>query len=253
MAWTYPEGDTDFNPLVARGVVYSRARGTALVALDAATGKPLWVHDGIEGFALRGVNYWESKDGTDRRLFYSARNILRALDARTGTPIASFGTDGAVDLSKGLDRDPETVEQQSRFPGKVFENLLILGSTTNREYTSAPGDIRAVDVRTGALVWTFRTVPRAGEFGADTWPDARARHSRRRQRLGRALRRRGTRHRLRADGQRASTTSTAATGTATTCLPTASLRWMRERADGCGTSRPCTTTSGTWTTTPRRS
>ncbi len=88
VAWTYPEGDTDFNPLVARGVVYSRARGTALVALDAATGKPLWVHDGIEGFALRGVNYWESKDGTDRRLFYSARNILHALDARTGTPIA---------------------------------------------------------------------------------------------------------------------------------------------------------------------
>src|SRR4029077_10771711 len=120
---------------------------------------------------LRGVNYWESKDGTERRLFYSARNILRALDARTGTPIASFGTDGAVDLRKGLDRDPESVEQQSRFPGKVFENLLILGSTTNREYTSAPGDIRAVDVRTGAIVWTFRTVPRAGEFGADTWPE----------------------------------------------------------------------------------
>jgi len=171
VAWTYPEGDTDFNPLFARGVVYSRARGTALVALDAETGKPLWVHDGIEGFALRGVNYWESKDGTDRRLFYSARNILHALDARTGEPIASFGTDGTVDLRKGLDRDPETVEQQSRFPGKVFENLLILGSTTNREYTSAPGDIRAVDVRTGAVVWTFRTVPRAGEFGADTWPE----------------------------------------------------------------------------------
>jgi len=171
VAWTYPEGDTDFNPLFARGVVYSRARGTALVALDASTGKEIWVHDGIEGFSLRGVNYWENADGTDRRLFYSARNILRAIDARTGKPIASFGTDGAVDLRKGLDRDPETVEQQSRFPGKVFENFLILGSTTNREYKSAPGDIRAVDVRTGAIVWTFRTVPRAGEFGADTWPE----------------------------------------------------------------------------------
>ena len=68
------------------------------------------------------------------------------------------------------DRDPATVEQQSGVPGGVFENLLILGSATNREYASAPGDIRAYDVRTGALVWSFRTIPRTGEFGADTWP-----------------------------------------------------------------------------------
>jgi glucose dehydrogenase len=171
VAWTYPAGDTDFNPLVARGVVYGRTRGNALVALDAATGKELWVHDGIEGFALRGVNYWESEDGADRRLLFSARNMLRAIDVRTGKAIASFGVDGRVDLRKGLDRDPEAVEQQSRFPGKVFEHLIILGSTTNSEYTSAPGDIRAFDVRTGALVWTFRTIPRPGEFGADTWPE----------------------------------------------------------------------------------
>ncbi len=171
VAWTYPAGNTDFNPLVARGVVYGRTRGTALVALDAATGKELWVHDGIDGFALRGVNYWESADGADRRLLFSARNMLQAIDARTGKAIASFGVNGRVDLRQGLDRDPETVEQQSRLPGKVFENLIIMGSATNREYTSAPGDIRAFDVRTGALVWTFRTIPRPGEFGADTWPD----------------------------------------------------------------------------------
>ena len=85
--------------------------------------------------------------------------MLQAIDARTGKPIASFGVNGRVDLRQGLDRDPETVEQQSRLPGKVFENLIILGSATNREYTSAPGDIRAFDVRTGALVWTFRTDP----------------------------------------------------------------------------------------------
>jgi glucose dehydrogenase len=176
VAWTYPAGDTDFNPLVVRGVVYGRTRGTALVALDAATGKELWVHDGIDGFALRGVNYWESADGADRRLLFSARNMLQAIDARTGKAILSFGVNGRVDLRQGLDRDPETVEQQSRLPGKVFENLIIVGSATNREYTSAPGDIRAFDVRTGALAWTFRTIPRPGELGADTWPDnARAR------------------------------------------------------------------------------
>jgi quinoprotein glucose dehydrogenase len=121
------------------------------VALDAATGKRLAVHDGIEGFALRRVNYWESEDGTDRRLLFSARNILRAIDAETGKAITSFGVDGRVDLRDSPDRDPETVQQQSRLPGRVFENLIILGSATNREYASAPGDIRAFDVRTGTI------------------------------------------------------------------------------------------------------
>jgi glucose dehydrogenase len=175
VAWTYAAGDTDFNPVIANGVVYARAHGTALVALDAATGKELWAHDGIEGFGLRGVNYWESSDGADRRLLFSARNMLYAVDARTGKSIASFGKDGRIDLRQGLDRDPETVDQQSRLPGRVFENLIILGSATNQEYKSAPGDVRAFDVRTGALVWAFHTVPKAGEPGAETWPaDARA-------------------------------------------------------------------------------
>jgi quinoprotein glucose dehydrogenase len=171
VAWTYPAGDTDFNPLVVRGVVYGRARGSAIVALDAATGRELWVHDGIKGFATRGMNYWESEDGSDRRLLYTARNMLYAIDAATGRTITSFGVDGRVDLREGLDRDPNTVEQQSRLPGRIFEHLLILGSATNREYASAPGDIRAYDVRTGKLAWQFRTIPRAGEFGADTWPE----------------------------------------------------------------------------------
>jgi quinoprotein glucose dehydrogenase len=35
---------------------------------------------------------------------------------------------------------------------------------------SPPGDIRAYDVVTGRLVWTFHTVPRPGEFGYETWP-----------------------------------------------------------------------------------
>jgi quinoprotein glucose dehydrogenase len=175
VAWTYVDGDTDFNPLVVRDVIYTRAHGNALVAIDAATGARRWESPEIKNFAVRGVNYWESADGKDRRLFLSTSNRLRAYDAGTGQPIASFGTDGAVDLRQGLDRDPATVEQQSRLPGKIFENLIILGSATNREYASAPGDIRAFDVRTGAHVWSFRTIPRKGEFGADTWPeDARA-------------------------------------------------------------------------------
>ena len=170
VAWTYPAGQTDFNPLVVRGTVYALGAGGSFVALDAATGKELWVHKGVQGFTGRGINYWESKDGTDRRLLFSTGNMLQAIDARTGLAIPTFGDGGRVDLRVGLDRDPATINQQSRIPGRVFENLLILGSATNQEYGSAPGDIRAFDVRTGAKVWTFHTVPRPGEFGYDSWP-----------------------------------------------------------------------------------
>ena len=171
VAWTYPAGQTDFNPLVVRGVVYGLGANGSFVALDAATGRELWVHKGVQGFSGRGVNYWESKDGTDRRLIFSTNNFLQEIDARTGESIRSFGVDGRVDLRVGLDRDPATVNQQTRIPGRVFENLIIMGSATNQEYASAPGDIRAFDVRTGARVWTYHTVPRPGEFGYDTWPE----------------------------------------------------------------------------------
>ena len=171
VAWTYPPGQTDFNPLVVRGVVYGLGAKGSFVALDAATGKEIWIHKGVQGFNGRGINYWESKDGTDRRLIFSTANMLQEIDARTGQLIPSFGVDGRVDLRVGLDREPSAVNQQSRIPGRVFENLIILGSATNQEYASAPGDIRAFDVITGAKVWTFHTVPRPGEFGYDTWPD----------------------------------------------------------------------------------
>jgi glucose dehydrogenase len=170
VAWSYPSGQTDFNPLVVRNIVYGRGPNGSFVALDAVTGKQLWVHEGVQGFNSRGVNYWESKDGKDRRLIFSTLNMLQELDAYTGEPITRFGKDGQVDLRVGLDRDPTTINQQTRTPGRVFENLLILGSATNEEYGSAPGDVRAFDVRTGALVWTFHTVPRPGEYGYDTWP-----------------------------------------------------------------------------------
>jgi quinate dehydrogenase (quinone) len=171
VAWRYANGVSDFNPLVVRGVVYTRAANDTFAAVDATSGRELWVSASVPGFNVRGMNYWESADGKDRRLIYSAGNFLQELDAQTGKPIASFGTQGRVDLRAGLDRDPAAVDQQSRIPGRVFENLIIMGSATNHEYTSAPGDIRAFDVRTGALVWTFHTVPRPGEEGYDTWPD----------------------------------------------------------------------------------
>ena len=170
VAWSYAPGVTDFNPLVVRGMVYGRGPNNSFVALDAATGRQLWVHDNVEGFNGRGVNYWESAGGKERRLIFSANNFLQQLDAVTGERVSSFGVDGRVDLRVGLDRDPASINQQTRTPGRVFENLIVMGSATNQEYASAPGDIRAFDVRTGKLVWTFHTVPRPGEYGYETWP-----------------------------------------------------------------------------------
>ena len=172
MAWTYPHGDTGSIPIVVRGMVYGRGRNGSLVAVDAASGKELWVRENMTGMTSRGINYWESADGRDQRLIFSMNSLLQQVDAKTGKSIMSFGTNGVVDLRVGIDgRDPETLGAiQSNTPGGVFENLIILGSAPGEDYMSAPGDIRAYDILTGKLVWTFHTVPRPGEFGYDTWP-----------------------------------------------------------------------------------
>jgi quinoprotein glucose dehydrogenase len=177
VAWTFSTGDHNkyfFNPLVVGNVVYVLAKNNSIVALDAATGKEIWTHDSgpeIRIITNRGINYWESKDRTDRRLLFASNHFLRAIDARTGKTVESFGTNGAVNLKEGLGRDPKTLSLvQSTTPGRVFEDLLILGSATNQGYGSAPGDLRAFDVRTGRVVWTFHTIPHPGEFGYETWP-----------------------------------------------------------------------------------
>ena len=174
VAWIYPTGDDRsyvFNPIVVDNVMYVQARNSSLVALDAATGKEIWIHENLPGLAARGIAYWESKDRKDRRLIFAMNNFLQEIDARTGESILTFGNRGLVDLRQGLGRDPRTIVRiQPESPGRVFENLIMLGSSTGEAYLSAPGDIRAYDVRTGKLVWTFHTIPRPGEEGYDTWP-----------------------------------------------------------------------------------
>jgi quinoprotein glucose dehydrogenase len=174
VAWMYPTGDErayQFNPVIADGVMYVLAKNSSLVAIDVATRKELWIHANLRGITNRGINYWKSRDGKQRRLLFIMDDLLQAIDARTGKSIETFGKKGAVDLREGLDRDPATIRRvASSTPGRIFENLLILGSSPGEGYFSAPGHIRAYDVRSGALVWTFRTIPRPGEFGHDTWP-----------------------------------------------------------------------------------
>ncbi len=186
VAWSYPTGgnfDYSFNPIIIDDVMYVMAKNLSLVALDAASGREIWIHptrsdsepplEGRGGWPVRhrGINYWQNKDGSDRRLLIPVNNYLEEIDARTGKSIQSFGDNGKVDLREGLGRDPKSITQiQSGSPGRVFEDLIILGSTTGEDYMSPPGDIRAYDVRTGKMVWIFHTVPHPGEYGYDTWP-----------------------------------------------------------------------------------
>jgi quinoprotein glucose dehydrogenase len=181
VAWTYPTGDDvtyTFSPLVIDNIAYVAAKQGSLVAVDASTGKELWIHPfptangmpsrfgGIAG--MRGANYWESKDRTDRRLLVTSVGFIHAIDARTGKLVDSFADHGKLDLKTGLDRGSRPLG--SRTPGRIFENILILGSATGEGYLAPPGDIRAFDVVSGKLLWVFHTIPRPGEFGYDTWP-----------------------------------------------------------------------------------
>jgi len=175
--WSYQTGNDlsyAFNPLVVDNVMYVMARNNSIVALDATTGKEIWTHPiGAKTTLMtnRGIDYWESADRSERRLLFATDNQLQAIDARTGRTIVDFGNGGSTDLREGLGRDPKTLTLVQSFnPGRIFEDLLILGSATNEEYDSGPGDIRAYSVRTGKLVWSFHTIPHPGEPGYETWP-----------------------------------------------------------------------------------
>ncbi len=171
-AWFYPVADRKvnfgFNPLIVDGVMYVIGQGNTIVALDAATGKQTWSHTVEDGEpAYRGINYWETKDRSDRRLIFGAGNWLHEINARTGVTINTFGDDGRVNMRVGT---PRPLGGPSSSPGRIFENMLIVGSQTGELYGSAPGDLRAYDVVTGKLAWTFHTIPRPGEPGYETWP-----------------------------------------------------------------------------------
>lgn len=174
VAWIYPSADSaqyQFNPIVVDTIMYVLAKNSSLVALNAITGKELWIHANLRAITRRGINYWESADRSDRRLLFTMNNYLQAIDARTGKSILTFGTNGLVDLRQGLEREPETIGRIApSTPGRVFENLIMLGSSTGEAYFSTPGHIRAFDVVTGKLAWVFHTIPQPGEFGYETWP-----------------------------------------------------------------------------------
>lgn len=166
----FKDSEMQSNPIVVDGVMYVTTPKMHAVALDARNGKEIWKFDLSNGdkiqrrFRHRGVTV------TKDRVFANYRQYLWALDRKTGKPIQKFGDDGRIDLRKGLDRPYEHLSVGASSPGVVYGDLIIMGSAVPETLPGAPGDIRAYDVNTGQLRWTFHTIPHPGEFGYDTWP-----------------------------------------------------------------------------------
>jgi quinoprotein glucose dehydrogenase len=181
VAWVYHTGDLPANgsgeiqatPIIVAGILYTTTPALAVIALRAESGMLLWKFDPFAGrerasHVNRGVVFWT--DGVDRRILFTAGRRLYALDARTGRPIPGFGDSGSVDLGAGLSRAIGDAYLVATSPGVVYKDLLIQGMRVAEEEGAAPGDVRAYDVRSGAIRWTFHTIPHPGEFGYDTWP-----------------------------------------------------------------------------------
>jgi quinoprotein glucose dehydrogenase len=180
VAWSFDsheEGGLQTSPIVADGILYGITPTEKIFALDAATGKLSWKFDaGIKGTQPdRGLAYWEDRNAKgkvkDKRILVGVMNFVYALNAVTGRPVVRFGNHGRIDLRENLDRLP--VASQSVYltsPGIVYKDLLIVGGRNPETHPAPPGYVRAFDVRTGKLRWSFHTIPRPGEFGYETWP-----------------------------------------------------------------------------------
>jgi quinoprotein glucose dehydrogenase len=167
-------------PLMIDNVLYVSTPYNRVVALDAENGKQLWAYDprayeagqvpNGTGFVHRGVAAW--RDRGQLRIFLNSRDRLISLDGRTGEPVTTFGTKGQISLVSGLKWTVDPKQYTNTSPPIVFKDLVIIGNGVADRLVypkDPPGDVRAFDAHTGRLVWTFHTVPQAGQFGNDTW------------------------------------------------------------------------------------
>ncbi len=186
LSWTFsphdaPEGARfgkyECNPIIVGELMYATSARHWVYAIHALTGEKAWTFDPFEGEKggglKRGVTYWEDGDRSgepDKRILFTAGNELFALNALTGTLIKTFGQEGKVNLNfEEHNGDEAWVIPTS--PGIIYQDLIILGSEVSEVYGAAPGHIRAYNVRTGKLEWTFHTIPQPGEAGYETWPE----------------------------------------------------------------------------------
>ncbi len=167
-------------PLMIGGVLYVSTSVSQVAAIEAISGRTLWVHDpkvwvhgtpANFGYVHRGVAHWT--DGRDARILIGTGNAyLIALDARTGTPVTSFGDEGRVDLTEGLGRPVDRRWYTVTSPPLVIGDLVIVGSSIQgwpMRLDMPPGHVRAFDVRTGTQRWIFHSIPQVGQFGNETW------------------------------------------------------------------------------------
>jgi quinoprotein glucose dehydrogenase len=181
LAWEYHTGDDvsenrsqiQCNPIIIDGILYATSPSLKVFALNAATGKRIWEFDPdpenqYSKNVNRGVSYWQN--GGDKRILFTSGPDLFAINAETGKLIENFGTAGRVSLKEGLGERAKDLYVVATTPGIVYRDLLIIGSRVSEEAGGAPGYIRAFDIPSGKLAWTFKTIPNPGEFGYDTWP-----------------------------------------------------------------------------------
>ncbi|TAM81971.1 MAG: quinoprotein glucose dehydrogenase [Acidobacteria bacterium] len=193
-AWTYEVPTTpnswleafESTPLMVDDALYFATQTGLAVSLDAETGKQLWTFNPygaasgkVRPLPNRGMVYWRGKspetcdgrrDGDDSRIFYATPDArLFALDPATGKPCKGFGQYGSIDLREGVAKFPK-LQYDLTSPPVIYKDLIITGSEV-QEYPSKgnSGAVRAFNVRTGKLVWTFNTIPQPGEFGHETW------------------------------------------------------------------------------------
>ena len=181
VAWKHkfsdaPQGSTgsssESNPIIIDGVMYTMSARHRIYALDATTGEQIWAFDPFNGAAGggvgRGVTYYE--DGADKRIMFTGGDQLFSVNAANGQLITSFGGGGKVSMNVGMRGEPTKISVIPTTPGTIYEDLYIIGNEVSELYGAEPGHIRAYHVKTGALVWTFHTVPQPGEVGYETWP-----------------------------------------------------------------------------------
>ena len=170
-AWTFDTGapGIQVTPLVINGIMYVSA-GKDIIALEPETAKVIWRYTAPAAVSRRGVAYWPGDRDTPPRLFSGAGDRLLAVDAERGKPAAGFGDEGSVDLKASVRGDVDGGFSLAS-PPSIYKNIVITGGNNGEASPSFGlyGDIRGWDARTGKLLWSFHTVPRAGEPGVETW------------------------------------------------------------------------------------